>query len=516
MDLTAFAGQLVMAGFQGTALPSDFARQVEEDGLSGIILFSRNLSGPAQIRRLTDQLQALTPDGLPMLIATDQEGGIVARLSGIAGTDFPGNMALGAAHSPELAHAAALAAGRELLALGINMNLAPVLDVNNNPQNPVIGVRSYGEDPHLVAELGAAAIRGYQEAGVLACGKHFPGHGDTAVDSHLALPTVAHDRVRLDEVELVPFRAAVAAGVGAIMTAHVVFPAYEPDPARPATLSRPVLTGLLRDRLTFDGLVITDCMEMKAIANGFGTVAAVVEAVKAGADLVLVSHTAQTQRAAVAALKAAIASGEIPAERVEQALGRIRRARERAAGVQQPSLALLAAPDHTALADRIAAAAVTVVKDEPKLLPLPATGLGVVVCRAAAQSLAEEQSIPEPAFAAAVRKLLPGAELLVADRAPTPGQIAAAGALAARSHAVVVATFGAAQWPAQAELVAAVLAANPRTAVVAQRSPYDLRVLPPAVGTYLAIYEDRPRVAEAAVRILLGQHVASGRLPVTV
>ncbi|HYF90918.1 MAG TPA: beta-N-acetylhexosaminidase [Symbiobacteriaceae bacterium] len=515
MDLSKYAGQLVMAGFQGAALPDDFARQVRRDGLCSIILFSRNLQFPEQIHRLTANLQALSADGLPLLIATDQEGGIVARLSGIAGTDFPGNMALGAARSPELAHAAALAVGHELLALGINMNLAPVLDVNNNPQNPVIGVRSYGEDPRLVAGLGAAAVRGYQAAGVLACGKHFPGHGDTAVDSHLALPTVAHDRDRLDAVELVPFRAAIAAEVGAIMTAHVVFPAYEPDPARPATLSRSVLTGLLRERLGFGGLIITDCMEMKAIANGFGTVAAAVEAVKAGADLVLVSHTAETQSATVAALKDAIASGEIPAGRVEEALTRIRSARDTVARAQQQPLTILAGPEHQELANTIAAAAVTLVKDDKHLLPLSPHGLGVVVCRAAAQSLAEEKGGPEPALAGAVRKLIPRAELLVVDREPTSAQITQASELAARCQALVVGTFAATHWPAQAALADAVLTANPRTAIVAQRSPYDLRVLPNA-GTYLVTYEDRPRVSEAAVRILLGELPATGRLPVTI
>ncbi|HEY3366849.1 MAG TPA: beta-N-acetylhexosaminidase [Symbiobacteriaceae bacterium] len=515
MDLTTHAGKLVMAGFQGTTVPAEFARQVREDGLSGIILFSRNLANPAQIRQLTTDLQALSDDGLPLLISTDQEGGIVARLTGIAGTAFPGNMALGATRSADLTHAAALATGRELLALGVNFNLAPVLDVNNNPQNPVIGVRSYGEDPRLVAELGAAAIRGYQDAGILACGKHFPGHGDTAVDSHLALPTVAHDTPRLDAMELVPFQAAVAAGAGAIMTAHVVFPAYEPEPNRPATLSQPVLTGLLRERLGFDGLIITDCMEMKAIADGFGTVSAVVEAVKAGADLVLVSHTAGVQTAAVAALRAAIASGEIPAARVAEALARIQAARERAARVAQPPLTMVGAPEHAALAARIAGAAVTVVRDSNHLLPLAPEGLGVVVCRSATMTLAEEANAAQPALADAIRTLLPGAPMLVVDREPSAAQIAAARELAARSRAMVVGTFSADRWRAQADLVAAVLAANSRTAVVAQRSPYDLRVLPGA-GTYLVTYEDRAGVSEAAVRILLGQQPATGRLPVTI
>jgi beta-N-acetylhexosaminidase len=515
VSLASRAGELVMIGFPGTQLDSECAAQIREDGIGSVILFTRNVENAKQLHTLTENLQALAPKALPLLISIDQEGGIVSRIAPAAGTPFPGNMVLGATGSLNLTEAAARAVGQELRALGINFNLAPVLDVNNNPRNPVIGVRSFGEDPEKVAALGRASVRGYQAAGVLACGKHFPGHGDTAVDSHLAFSAVPHGKERLTAVELVPFRAAIQEGIAAIMTAHVGFPAYEPEEGRPATISKPVLTGLLRDELGFDGLVITDCMEMKAIADGVGTVPAAVLAIKAGADLVLVSHTRATQRAAVQAIRAAIESGEIPAERAAAALARVEKARQRVAQAEQPSLEVLNSPAHEELSVRIAEAAVTVVKDEGKLLPITPEGLAVIICATAPQSFAEEYTAfaHDPALAQAFRAAVPGAQVIVVDREPTAAQLAAATALAARSKTVVLGTYLTLQFPGQADLVEAVQAANARTVVVAQRSPYDLRAF--AASTYVAMYEEKPTMAQATVAALLSGN-APGKLPVTI
>ncbi|HLO01535.1 MAG TPA: beta-N-acetylhexosaminidase [Symbiobacteriaceae bacterium] len=515
MSLSSRAGELVMIGFPGTELDRSFATQIKEDGIGGVILFTRNVVDGAQLRSMTEALQALVPAELPLLISIDQEGGIVSRIAPAAGTAFPGNMALGATGSAELTEAAARAVGEELRALGINFNLAPVLDVNNNPRNPVIGVRSFGEDPALVAALGNAAVRGYQRAGVLACGKHFPGHGDTAVDSHLAFSAVPHGKERLEAVELVPFKAAIEEGIAAIMTAHVGFPAYEPEEGRPATLSHAVLTGLLREELGYDGLVITDCMEMKAIADGVGTVPAAVEAIKAGADIVLISHTQETQRAAVKAIAAAIESGEIPAERAEAALNRVTKARKQVAETGRPSLDVLKCEKHETLSAQIAEAAVTVVKDEAGLLPLSPDGLGVIVCGTVPQSFAEEYLAfaNDPALAQAFRAAVPGAEVLVVDRAPTAAQIEAAVGVAGRAKTVVLGTYLSLQFPAQADLVAAVQQANPRTVVVAQRSPYDLRAF--EASTYVAQYEEKPMMAKAVVEALLSGR-APGKLTVTI
>ncbi|MGL6041256.1 MAG: glycoside hydrolase family 3 protein, partial [Deefgea sp.] len=250
------------------------------------------------------------------------EGGMVMRIEeGV--TPLPSPLAHAKGGSAADCEAMHRIGAAELRQMGININFAPSLDVNNNPNNPVIGVRAFGENVETATEYGLAAMRGIQAAGIAATAKHFPGHGDTAMDSHYGLPVVAHDKNRLNAVELAPFKAAIAAGVDAIMTAHVVFPAFEPDPDTPATLSHSVLTGLLRDEMAFAGVVFTDCLEMAAIASGIGVVAGALKSIEAGADIVLVSHTQTKQRETVLALQAQLANGVLSIERVQQSLTRI-------------------------------------------------------------------------------------------------------------------------------------------------------------------------------------------------
>ncbi len=265
----------------------------------GVILFARDLSSVGQVVTLTDALQIEGSvlehgDRVPLFISIDQEGGYLTRLP--FGPRMPGNMALGASRSAETTRKVAKAIGDELSSLGLNMNFAPVLDVETNQNNPVIGIRSFGADPDLVTELGDAYIAGMHDAGIICSGKHFPGHGDVDIDSHLGLPLENHTKARMNEVELVPFKSAIASGVDAIMTAHIIFPAYDnstnllddgTEVATPATLSKPILTGLLREELSFDGLIITDAMMMKAIVDNFKTGDAAVRAVRAGADIIL-------------------------------------------------------------------------------------------------------------------------------------------------------------------------------------------------------------------------------------
>src|SRR2546421_1208863 len=258
MTLEEQIGQLLMVGFWETTPSQEVIDLIKNYHVGNIILFSRNIGDARQVLELTQCLQRIAKEAghrHPLLIAIDQENGLVQRL-GEAATVFPGNMALGAIGSDEIAYQVALATGRELQALGINMNLAPVIDVNNNPANPVIGVRSFGEDPHLVARLAAAMVKGYHDAGILSCLKHFPGHGDTTVDSHLALPTIPHTLQRLEEVELVPFRSGIEAGAPSVMIAHIHFPSLMQDKVLPATVSSAVISELLRKQLGYDGVII--------------------------------------------------------------------------------------------------------------------------------------------------------------------------------------------------------------------------------------------------------------------
>jgi beta-N-acetylhexosaminidase len=313
------ASELVCIGFDGLTLPPDAAALLA-DGVRSVIYFTRNHADPAQLRALSDSVRRAA--GRETLITVDQEGGRVQRFRGEGFTTLPSARSIGA-DGEDAAHEAGATVARDLRALGVRMNLAPVLDVDSNPANPVIGDRSFARDPAVVAACGVAYAAGMRTGGVAACGKHFPGHGDTNVDSHLDLPRLSHSMERLERVELAPFRAAVRAGIDAIMTAHVVFEAI--DPQVPATLSRAVVTGLLRERLGFDGLVFTDDFEMQAIADRFEIGEAAVRAVEAGCDLVLVCHRADRQRRAVEALAQAIRSGRIPEARVRESRNRIER-----------------------------------------------------------------------------------------------------------------------------------------------------------------------------------------------
>jgi beta-N-acetylhexosaminidase len=303
-------GQLVMVDIEGTSLDASTAAFLREHEVRGVCLFRKNIDSADQLRRLTAQLrEAMGPRAL---IAIDQEGGSVVRATFLP--QAPAAMALGAANDEALAESVGAAVARGLRSLGVNWNFAPVLDVNNNPANPVIAERSFGADPDLVARLAGAWMRGALREGVACCAKHFPGHGDTHVDSHHALPTVDKSLDELESLELRPFRAVDAP---AIMTAHIVYPQIDPD--HPATLSHRMLTGVLRERLGFDGVIVTDALMMQAVRQRYGHARAAVLAVQAGADLALAQGTREDQAAAIGALQQALARAELPTAARSQA-----------------------------------------------------------------------------------------------------------------------------------------------------------------------------------------------------
>lgn len=324
-DLQRRIGQLVVAGFAGFTLPVELRALAREFDLGGVILFGRNVEAPLQVAEIAYEVKQLS--AVPPWVSVDQEGGRVQRLRAPF-TEWPPAAALGRRGDAELTARFGRALARELRSVGVTLDYAPVLDVLTNAANPVIGDRALSEDPGEVARLGAVLVRALQAEGVAACGKHFPGHGDTNLDSHLELPVVEHEPARLREVELRPFRAAIEAGAAAIMTAHVRYPAL--DEAAPATLSRAVVTGLLRGELACDGLVVTDDLAMGAIAKHRTQAAAAVEAVGAGCDLVLLCEPDPAAQAAVIeGLIHAVEEGALAGRRVEEALGRQRRVRER-------------------------------------------------------------------------------------------------------------------------------------------------------------------------------------------
>jgi beta-N-acetylhexosaminidase len=400
----------------------------------------------------------------------------------------------------------------EMRAVGINTNFAPDLDVNNNPANPVIGIRSFSSDPGRVALLGRAAIEGLQGGGVLAFGKHFPGHGDTGTDSHLDLPVVNHARPRLDAVEFVPFKAAIAANVAGIMSAHVSFPTIDDTPGLPGTLSMKVLTGLLRDELHFNGLVATDSLEMGALGrSGFPGPKAAARALYAGADLLLFNSGYQLHQSAIAQIVADVHAGVIPMTRVDQAVRRALLAKERF-GLLQPVPAdpakaaeICASPAHRALTAKLSAESITVLRDTAARLPLSKNAGAIVVAVPAALKFAEQ---------------INGIEVRVGD-IPTEKESAAA-LEAVRAHhgvPVIITLAGAKAGGKQAELAQKIIATGAPVILVALREPYDLMALAGAGGArnapaLVATYGANPATWTALAAVLRGDAKPAGHLPV--
>lgn len=367
------AGKLVGIDLPGTSLTPEVKLHLEKYRFGGVCVFRKNIQNRQQLAALVGEIRAVLPEAW---ISIDQEGGAVLRTDDLP--QPPSAMALGATGDPELAQAVGAATARGLRSLGINWDYAPVLDVNVNPQNPVIGERSFGSDPKKVAELGIAWLQGLQGEGVAATVKHFPGHGDTALDSHLALPVVKKDRRKLDMVELYPFRKALKAGVAAVMTAHILYPAL--DPHNPATLSRAILTGLLREEWGYQGVIVTDSMGMKAIADHYPAGQAAVRSVLAGADTVLALGSFETQIQQVEALAAAIESGEISRTRLQESYRRLE-----ALNQQYPARArpYMDEAQDRALMDQAAYQSITAIHDPPLpnpgdriLLVIPEAGVG--------------------------------------------------------------------------------------------------------------------------------------------
>jgi len=508
------AGQLFVFGFYGHEPDAEVLAHIRDYGIGGVIYFSRNIRGAQQVHALSEALaQASDAAGRPpLLVAIDQEGGMVARLvDGV--TLMPGNMAIGATGSEQAAKETARICGEELQKLGINVNFAPCLDVNNNPNNPVINVRSYSDRPEVVGRLGAAAVQGYAEAGVAATVKHFPGHGDTDVDSHRDMPVVAHGRERLDAVELVPFRAAIDAGVDVIMTAHVAMPALEPT-GLPSTLSRPVLTGLLREELGYAGVIVTDCLEMKAIDDGFGPERGAVMALQAGADLVLVCHTYDKQKRAVEAVVAAVERGELSEERLDESLARVLTLKEKFGGGAlapwsgvQPAIGTA---ENRETARRWSEASVTLVKNEGGLLPLPDKARTLVLWPdIVAVSEADELLQGDGTLGGHLRTYMPNVEeRRMSGEAPL--------ADLESFERIVLVTYDAVKHELERRTAAEAIArAGDRTVAVSVRNPLDLTVYPD-VRAYAAVYECRPLALESAAKALVGRLEPQGRLPLDV
>ncbi|MFJ9976326.1 glycoside hydrolase family 3 protein [Streptomyces cyaneofuscatus] len=492
--------------------------------VGGIIYFAwaHNTRDPHQIAALSNGIQQAAlgeRSRVPLLISTDQEHGIVCRV-GEPATLLPGAMALGAGGSRSDTRRAAWIAGAELAALGINQNYAPDADVNVNPANPVIGVRSFGSDPQAVAELVAAQVKGYQGAGVAATAKHFPGHGDTNTDSHTGLPVINHTRAQWEELDAPPFRAAIRARIDSIMTAHIVVPALDPS-EDPATLSRPILTGILREELGYDGVVVTDSLGMEGVRTKYGDDRVPVLALLAGVDQLL---NPPNLSVAWNAVLEAVQGGEISEARVDESILRILRLKTRLGLFRDPFVSgrgvdrTVGIRKHLLDADRIAERTTTLLADPGALLPLSRrTHRRLLVVGADPASPSGTTGPPTTTLAGAFTELGFAATALSTGTAPNQAKIAEAVAAAQGRDAVVVATYNITASSTQRTLVDALVATGVPVVAVAIRNPYDAAHLTGrGVAAVLATYSWTDVEIRAAARVIAGRARPEGRLPVPV
>lgn len=491
----------------------NFEEAIQKYHIGGVIYFNwtDNIGTPIdfkQVNALSNGIQKIAMDQrmpIPLLIATDQEGGIVARVTEPA-TVFPGAMALGATASEEYGVKVGEIMGSELKHLGINMDLAPDLDVNINPDNPVIGVRSISENPDLVSKLGIAQIKGYQNENIVATGKHFPGHGDTNVDSHYGLPIINHDLKTLEDIDLKPFKAAIDAGIDSIMTAHIVVPALDSS-GLPATLSKPILTDLLRDKLGFDGIIITDSLGMSG-ANVVPADKVAVEAFKAGADILLNPPDVDV---AYNSVLSAVKSGEITEKRLDDSVFRILKVKMKRGLFSNPyadskELNQVGTVENLKMADEITNKSITLIKNENGLLPLK-QGTKVLVTG------------PTTGNPALLSNLLVGkgyiSSVYTTSATPTAAQIKAALTKANDAEVVIVTTYTSNAAVPQKNLVNSLTAAGKKVVVAAMRNPYDIAAFPQVNG-YIATYGNKNISTNSLARVLTGEVNPSGKLPVTI
>ncbi|MFH9748406.1 glycoside hydrolase family 3 protein [Streptomyces anulatus] len=492
--------------------------------VGGIIYFTwaHNTRDPHQIADLSNGLQRAALAGrsrLPLLVSTDQEHGIVCRV-GEPATLLPGAMALGAGGSRSDTRRAAWIAGAELAALGINQNYAPDADVNVNPANPVIGVRSFGSDPAAVAALVAEQVKGYQGAGIASTAKHFPGHGDTSTDSHTGLPVINHTRAQWEELDAPPFRAAIRARIDSIMTAHIVVPALDPS-EDPATLSRPILTGILREELGYDGVVVTDSLGMEGVRTKYGDDRVPVLALLAGVDQLL---NPPNLSVAWNAVLEAVRGGEISEARVDESILRILRLKSRLGLFRDPFVSrrgverTVGSRAHRAAADRIAERTTTLLADPGTLLPLSRRShRNLLVVGADPASPSGTTGPPTSTLANTFGELGFTARALSTGTAPNQAKIAEAVAAAEGRDAVVVATYNVTATSSQRTLVTALVATGVPVVTVAVRNPYDVAHLTgTGVAASLAAYSWTDVELRAAARVIAGHADPEGTLPVPV
>ncbi len=508
LSLEQRVAQMFIVNLYGSELTEtgrDFLRQQQPGGL---VLLPENIKTPAEVTQLinTYQQTIVESSGVPLLISVDQEGGTIAHLSN-GFTIFPVMMLLTATGDADLAERVGQAMAQEMRAVGVNMDLAPVADLETNPNNPIIKRRSFGNDPQMTSPILAEFIKGLQGGNVLATAKHFPGHGDSSTDSHTGLPVIALDRERLETVELAPFRAAIAAGVSTVMVAHIWYPAFEPQRDLPASMSHNIVTGLLREEMGYQGLIVTDALDMDAIDTVYSYPKAALTAIKAGVDLVIAAHVSlEAQAAGIQMVIDAVRSGEIPEDRINESVRRILAVKERYGLLSWQALDPKTVTDrlnlteHAKLVDELFEKGVTIALDKNHVLPLQA-GKSVALIYPGTRI-----QIPEYCKAEGVT-----VRPLSIHTSPSEVDIENAKTQAALSDLAVVFTQNADADSQENALVKALL--PDKTIAVALASVYDFTVYPKVSG-YVLTYSPLPQAIPAVCKVLFGKIPANGKLSI--
>lgn len=522
LSLEQKVGQMFIVGFSGTTIPTSLVQAINDHYFGNFIYFASNLSNPQTIASMSTQIQETVVNAttIPGFISADQEGGMVARLT-TGGTHFIGNMALGAIGDDTLAYEVGQMVGKELRHYGINLNLAPVLDVNNNPANPIIGVRSYSDNPVMVSDFGIAMIQGMRNSNVLATAKHFPGHGDTHIDSHYGLPTIPYDLSRLYDIELYPYIQAIEEGLDAIMTAHILFSAI--DNIYPATLSYKVITELLREALGYQGIVMTDAMNMDAIRNHFGNVEASILAIQAGVDILTYTESTSASIQAYRGVLDAVENGIISEARIDESVMRILNQKIKYGLFNEylPSNTLSTDDflNHKTFNNDLAKQSLTLAKGEFSGFDANKSTLIISTINsryAMLPGFAINASQNSLAYIASIKLEAQGftnVHYQTISTSISSTQIQNITELAKDYEQVVIAFENATV--SQGQLTTTLFADNPSLVVVALRNPYDILRFP-EVETYICVYGYLDATVYAIIDYLSGGFNATGVLPVIV
>ncbi|PYH77251.1 glycoside hydrolase [Aspergillus uvarum CBS 121591] len=528
-DLQKRVGQLFVVGFHGLGPSTEIKTLIHEYGVGGIVLFKRNITDVAQLRALTDALQReaqLAGYTHPLFISIDQENGWVTRISPPMASQLPGPMALGATNSTDLAYKVGRATGQLLKHVGINMNYGPVCDINSEPLNPVIGVRSPGDDPEFVGRFASAIARGQRQHSVISCVKHFPGHGDTATDSHYGLPVISKTREQLEQCELVPFRRATAEGIEAVMTAHISLPGLG-DGKLPATLSPDVLS-ILRDEMEYDGMILTDCLEMDGIRATYGTEEGSVLALAAGSDSLMICHTYDVQVASIRRVCEAVEAGRLSMTRIEEAYRRVTQLKQKLLSWEEA----LHTDDafesrfreidlqNRELADDAYTKSVTVVRDTSKFLPVSRSCKVILLFpgdetpaggAVDGEGLGRKGSYNGSVYLDALRHYNP---TVTEIRYGAAGLSAEEWRNVEAADAVILTTINARESPFQRKMGQGLLNRARALVSIAACNPYDF-LDDPTIGTYITTYEPTLEAFSAAAATIFGAATATGKLPVS-